>query len=143
MDSLLHSPPDKRHYKTIETISRIQAVLLQILVRTTTRNLCKEFDRCTIMDIVRTVTSHISVTTEDTRVELRRCKSRIYGTVLDMCRFTVDVAVRPSCLYNSLEEKLNHDYCQTCFYKSRLAVAEAANVQDCWSALQGLRAAEG
>ena len=54
-----------------------------------------------------------------------------------MCRFTVDVAVRPSCIYNSLEEKLNHDYCQTSFHKRRSAAAEAANVQDSWSALQG------
>ena len=67
----------------------------------------------------------------------RRCKSQTYRTVLDICRFTVDVAVRPSCLYNSLEEKLNHDYCQTCSYKSRSAAAEAANVQHPWSALQG------
>ena len=90
-----------------------------------------------MMDIGRTVTPHIPVTTEHARVELRRCKNRTYRTVLGMCRFTVDVAVRPSCLYKSLEEKLNHNYCQTCSYKSRSAAAEAANVQDSWSALQG------
>ena len=60
----------------------------------------------------------------------RRCKSRTYRTVLDTCRFMVDVAIRPSCLYNSLEEKLNHDYCQTYSYKSRSAAAERTNVQD-------------
>ena len=47
-----------------------------------------------------------------------------------MYRFTVDVAVRPSYFYNSLEEKLNHDYCQTCSFKSRSAAAKTANVQD-------------
>ena len=72
----------------------------------------------------------------------KRCKSRTYRTVLDICRFTVDVAVRSSCLYNSLEEKLNHDYCQTCFYKSRSAAEEEANVQDSWSAPRTLKAAE-
>ena len=44
------------------------------LVRITARNLCKVFDRCTIMDIICTVTSHIPV-----------------RTILDICRFTVDV----------------------------------------------------
>ena len=53
----------------------------------------------------------------------RRCKSRAYRTVLDICRFTVDVAFRPSFSYNSLEEKLNHDYCQTCSFKSTSAAA--------------------
>ena len=81
------------------------------------------------MDIVCIVTSHISVTSEDVSIGHR--------TVLDICRFTVDAAVRPSCLYNRLEEKLNHDYCQTGSYKSRSATAEAANVQDSWSALRG------
>ena len=60
----------------------------------------------------------------------RRYKSRTYRIVVDICRLTVDVAVRPSYLYNSLEEKLNHDYCQTCSAKSRSAAAKAANVQD-------------
>ena len=63
------------------------------------------------------------------------CKSRTYITVFDTCRFTVDVAVRPFCLNNSLEGKLNHDSCQPCFYKSRSAAEEAANIQDSWSAL--------
>ena len=63
-------------------------------------------------------------------------KSDIW-TVLDICRFTVDVAVTPSCLYNSLEEKLNHDFRQTCFYKDRSAAKVASNVQNFWSALQG------
>ena len=58
----------------------------------------------------------------------KMCKSRTYKTVLDICRFTVDVAVRLSYVYNSLEEKLNHDYCQTCSFKSRSAAAKAANV---------------
>ena len=68
MDNLLHTPRDGRYYKTIETIRRTHAILLEILVRTTAISLCEEFDRCTIMDIARTVTSHIPVTTEDVKV---------------------------------------------------------------------------
>ena len=64
-------------------------------------------------------------------------KSRTYRTVLEIYQFTVDVAVRLSYLYNSLEEKLNHDYCQTCSFKSRSTAAKTANVQDPRSALQG------
>ena len=68
---------------------------------------------------------------------IESCKSQTYRTVLELCRFTVDVAVRLSYLYNSLEEKLNHDYCQTCSFKSRSAAVKAVNVQDAWSDLQG------
>ena len=68
------------------------------------------------MDIICTVTSHIPVTREDVRV----------GHIE---QFWIYVAVRPSYLYNSLEEKLNHDYCQTCSFKSRSAAAKAMNVQ--------------
>ena len=81
------------------------------------------------MDILCTVTSHIPVTTEDVTVG--------HVEQLDICQFTVNVAVRPFYLYNSLEEKLNHDYCQTCSFKNRSAAVKAANVQDLWSALQG------
>ena len=46
---------------------------------------------------------------------------------------TVDVTLKLSYSYNS-PEKLNHDYCETCSFKSRSTAAKAANVQDPWIA---------
>ena len=51
------------------------------------------------MDIVRTITSHIPVITEDV-------KSLMYGTVLDICRFMVDVT-EILLLHNSLENEIH------------------------------------
>ena len=88
------------------------------------------------MGIVRTVTSHIPVITEYVKV--------LHIKQYWICRFTVDVAVRPSCIYNSLEEKLNHDYCQTCSYKSRLSGSGGSErTRFLERSLRTLKAAEG
>ena len=51
------------HYKTIETIRKIHAVLLWLIVKLTSRNICKALDGRTILSIARTVTSHVPVST--------------------------------------------------------------------------------
>ena len=73
----------------------------------------------------------------------KRCKGRTYRTVLEICRFTVDVAVRLSYLYNSLEEKLNHDYCQTCSFKSIGSSESGERTRPLERSPTTLKAAEG
>ena len=71
------------------------------VVRTTARNLCKAFDRRTIMDVVRTVALYVPVGTSI------QGKSLIHKTVLDICLFTVDVTVTSTRSYNSLENEIH------------------------------------
>ena len=55
-------------YVTTETIRKIRSVLLRLLIQRISRNLCKAFDRRTIMDIARAVTSHIPVSNREHKV---------------------------------------------------------------------------
>ena len=61
---------DGRDMRSISWVGTLKDVITpsKQFVRTTTRSLCKVFDRCTIMDIARTVTSNIPVIKEDVKV---------------------------------------------------------------------------